>query len=213
MDRKSEIIKATLELASENGLAAVSMNQIAEKLGISKPALYKHFESREEIIKNMYSFLREEAKQNIAAGEINWDTISDKIPLEKILTQVVDGYRKLCTNPDMFQFYKIIMSQRTIDIAATEIMVMETKAMIDATKKLFYALQVKKIADFSDADAAALSFAMSVHSIIDLECDLNQLKSANNDAGKSIDKKMMKNFISEFSRIYGAKGVKTNGKK
>ena len=213
MDRKSEIIKATLELASEYGLAAVSMNQIAEKLGISKPALYKHFESREEIIKNMYSFLREQAKQNIAAGEINWDTISDKIPLEKILTQMVDGYRKLCTNPDMFQFYKIIMSQRTIDIAATEIMVMETKAMIDATKKLFYALQVKHIADFPDADAAALSFAMSVHSIIDLECDLNQLKNANSDVGKGIDKNIMKNFISEFCRLYGIKGVKTNGKK
>ena len=105
------------------------------------------------------------------------------------------------------------MSQRTIDIAATEIMVMETKAMIDATKKLFYALQVKKIADFPDSDAAAISFAMSVHSIIDLECDLNQLKNANNDAGKGIDKNMMKNFISEFCRLYGVKGVKTNGKK
>ena len=213
MDRKSEIIKATLELASENGLAAVSMNQIAEKLGISKPALYKHFNSREEIIKSMYSFLREQAKQNISAGEMNWDGLSDKIPLERILTKMVDGYRKLCTNPAMFIFYKIIMSQRTIDIAATEIMVMETKAMIDATKKLFYALQVKKIADFPDADTAALSFAMSVHSIIDLECDLNQLKNANKDAGKGIDKKMMKNFISEFCRLYGVKGVKTNGKK
>lgn len=213
MDRKSEIIKATLELASEYGLAAVSMNQIAEKLGISKPALYKHFESREEIIKTMYSFLREQAKQSIAAGEMNMDMLSGKIPLDKILTQMVDAYRNLCTNPEMFQFYKIIMSQRTIDVAATEIMVMETKAMIDATKKLFYALQVKGLADFPDADAAALSFAMSVHSIIDLECDLNQLKNANNDAGKSIDKNMMKNFISEFCRLYGVKGVKTNGKK
>ena len=213
MDRKSEIINATLELASENGLAAVSMNQIAEKLGISKPALYKHFESREEIIKTMYSFLREQAKQNIAAGEMNLDTLSDKIPLGKILTQMVEAYRSLCTNPAMFRFYKIIMSQRTIDIAATEIMVMETKAMIDATKKLFYALQVKKIADFPDPDAAAISFAMSVHSIIDLECDLNQLKNANSDAGKGIDKNIMKNFISEFCRLYGIKGVKTNGKK
>lgn len=213
MDRKSEIINATLELASENGLAAVSMNQIAEKLGISKPALYKHFESREEIIKTMYSFLREQAKQSIAVGEINWDTLSDKIPLEKVLTQMVEAYRSLCTNPAMFRFYKIIMSQRTIDIAATEIMVMETKAMIDATKKLFYALQVKKIADFPDPDAAAVSFAMSVHSIIDLECDLNQLKNANNDVGKGIDKNIMKNFISEFCRLYGIKGVKTNGKK
>ncbi len=213
MDRKSEIIKATLELASEYGLAAVSMNQIAEKLGISKPALYKHFESREEIIKTMYSFLREQAKQSIAAGEMNLDMLSDKVALEKILTQMVDAYRNICTNPEMFQFYKIIMSQRTIDVAATEIMVMETKAMIDATKKLFYALQVKGLADFLDADAAALSFAMSVHSIIDLECDLNQLKNANNDAGKSIDKNMMKNFISEFCRLYGVKGVKTSGKK
>ena len=212
MDRKSEIIKATLELASEYGLAAVSMNQIAEKLGISKPALYKHFESREEIIKTMYAFLREQAKQSIAGGEMNWDMLSDKIPLEKILTQMVDTYRNLCTNPVMFQFYKIIMSQRTIDIAATEIMVMETKAMIDATKKLFYALQVKHIAEFSDADAAAVSFAMSVHSIIDLECDLNQLKNANSDVGKGIDKNMMKNFINEFCRVYGVKGVKKNGK-
>ena len=213
MDRKSEIIKATLELASEYGLAAVSMNQIAEKLGISKPALYKHFESREEIIKTMYSFLREQAKQSIAAGEMNLDLLSDKVSLEKILTQMVDAYRNICTNPEMFQFYKIIMSQRTIDVAATEIMVMETKAMIDTTKKLFYALQVKGLAEFPDADAAALSFAMSVHSIIDLECDLNQLKNANNDAGKGIDKNMMKNFISEFCRIYGVKGVKANGKK
>ena len=212
MDRKSEIIKATLELASEYRLAAVSMNQIAEKLGISKPALYKHFESREEIIKTMYSFLREQAKQSIADGEMNWDMLSDKIPLEKILAQMVDTYRNLCTNPAMFQFYKIIMSQRTIDIAATEIMVMETKAMIDATKKLFYALQVKHIAEFPDADAAAVSFAMSVHSIINLECDLNQLKNANSDVGKGIDKNMMKNFINEFCRIYGVKGVKKNGK-
>ncbi len=213
MDRKSEIIKATLELASEYGLAAVSMNQIAEKLGISKPALYKHFESREEIIKTMYSFLREQAKQSIAAGEMNLDLLSDKVSLEKILTQMVAAYRNICTNPQMFQFYKIIMSQRTIDVTATEIMVMETSAMIDATKKLFYALQVKGIADFPDPDAAALSFAMSVHSIIDLECDLNQLKNANNDAGKGIDKNMMKNFISEFCRLYGVKGVKPNGTK
>ena len=213
MDRKSEIIKATLELASEYGLAAVSMNQIAEKLGISKPALYKHFESREEIIKTMYSILREQAKQGITNGEMNLDLLSDKVSLEKILTQMVNAYRNICTNPEMFQFYKIIMSQRTIDVAATEIMVMENKAMIDATKKLFYALQVKKIADFPDVDAAALSFAMSVHSIIDLEYDLNQLKNANNDAGKGIDKNMMKKFISEFCRLYGVKGVKRNGKK
>ncbi len=210
MDRKAEIINATLELASEYGLAAVSMNQIAEKLGITKPALYKHFASREEIIKAMYSFLRGQAKQNLSVGEINYDMLSKDMPLEKILTQMVESYRKLCTNSDMFRFYKIIMSQRTIDTAATEIMAMETKSMIDATKKLFYALQVKRIADFFDADAAAVSFAMVVHSIIDYECDLKQLEKENQEAENTSNKDMMQNFIKEFCRIYEckAKGVK-----
>ena len=210
MDRKAEIINATLELASEYGLAAVSMNQIAEKLGITKPALYKHFASREEIIKAMYSFLRGQAKQKLSVGEINYDMLSKDMPLEKILTQMVESYRNLCTNSDMFRFYKIIMSQRTIDTAATEIMVMETKSMIDATKKLFYALQIKRIADFYDADAAAVSFAMAVHSIIDYECDLKQLEKENQEAENTNNKDMMQNFIKEFCRIYEckAKGVK-----
>ena len=213
MDRKTEIILATLELASDNGLGTVSMNQIAEKIGISKPALYKHFTSREEIITALYAFLRENAKKSLSMGGANFDLINEKTPLEIILNQMVDSYRKLCTNPEMYRFYKIIMNQRSIDIAATEIMVMETRAMIDATKKLFYALQVKHMADFPDADAAAVSFAMSVHSIIDFECDLQQIESEQKGTCTGTEKNMMKNFINEFCRIYGAKGEKKNGKK
>ena len=42
MERKEEIILAALELASENGLQSVSMNQIAEKIRIKAPSLYNH---------------------------------------------------------------------------------------------------------------------------------------------------------------------------
>ena len=37
MNRKEEIIYATLELASEYGLKSVSLSQIADKIGIRKP--------------------------------------------------------------------------------------------------------------------------------------------------------------------------------
>lgn len=212
MDRKTEIIFAALELASENGLGTVSMNQIAEKIGISKPALYKHFESREEIVKALYSFLREKAKQNMASPAVNLEELLQKKSLSKILTTMVDSYRKICTEPDMFRFYKIIMSQRTIDKAATEIMLMETKTMIEATKNLFYVLQVKKLADFYDIDSAALTFAMSVSSIINYECDLMQINDATTDEGQisknKSDKNLMKNFIKEFCRVYEVKGEK-----
>ena len=52
-DRKNEIIKATLELAAENGLGTVSMQQIANKVGITKASLYNHFSSRDEIVEEM----------------------------------------------------------------------------------------------------------------------------------------------------------------
>ena len=58
MTRKEEIISATQELASEYGLKAVSLGQIADRVGIRKASLYNHFSSKEEIVGEMYSVLR-----------------------------------------------------------------------------------------------------------------------------------------------------------
>ena len=58
MERKEEIIQATLMLASKNGIDNVSMSQIATQLGIKKPSLYNHFRSKDEIVKAMYDYLR-----------------------------------------------------------------------------------------------------------------------------------------------------------
>jgi len=46
---KREILRAALELFSERGLAATSIRDIAAKSGYTNPALYKHFESKDEL--------------------------------------------------------------------------------------------------------------------------------------------------------------------
>lgn len=73
--RKKEIIMATLELAANKGLGNVSMNMIADKVGIKKPSLYNHFASKEELVEAMYQFLREEAKKNANVGAIDYTVI------------------------------------------------------------------------------------------------------------------------------------------
>lgn len=40
------------------------MSMIADKIGIKKPWLYKHFSSKDEIVEAMYQFLREQSKKN-----------------------------------------------------------------------------------------------------------------------------------------------------
>ncbi|MBE5970606.1 MAG: helix-turn-helix transcriptional regulator [Lachnospiraceae bacterium] len=197
-DRKKDIIEATLKLASAHGLGTVSMQQIANEVGISKASLYNHFSSRDEIVEAMYENLRAISKEKSGVGKVDYDSLASAKSLKEILSGAVNSYRKIVSDPNLLLFYKIIMSERSINTAAAEIMVKETKTMIDASKALFYALQVKGIADFKDADAAAFSFTMAVHSIINYEFDLKM-------SGAKTDKKMMTDFINEFCRIYAKK--------
>ena len=197
-DRKNEIIKATLELAAENGLGTVSMQQIASKVGITKASLYNHFSSRDEIVEEMYVVLRDMSKKKAAAGGIDYEKLGPNISLKNILMGAVSSYRSMVNDPDMFLFYKVIMSERTINNLAAEIMAKETETMINATKSLFYALEVKKIAHFDDPDSAAFSFAMTVHAILDYESDLKF-------SGLDNKQEMMSSFIEEFCRIYEKK--------
>lgn len=44
--------------------------------------------------------------------------------------------------------------------------------MIIATKQLFYAMEVQKLLHFQNADMSVLSFAMTVHRLMDYELDL-----------------------------------------
>ena len=196
-DRKEEILNATLDLAAENGLGTVSMQQIADRVGITKASLYNHFSSRNEIVNAMYERLRQVSRDKADIGKTDYDRLTGDLSLKDILTGAVSSYTRMVSEPHMFLFYRIIMSERTINREAAEIMAKEIKTMINTTKSLFYALQVKGIADFGNVDAAAVSFAMAVHAIIEYGFDLEQ-------AGLEQDWDMMRDYIEEFSRIYGA---------
>lgn len=198
MDRKTEIILATLELAAENGLRTVSMQQIADKVGIKKASVYNHFESREEIIEAMYEFLREQSK-NANSVNMDMEELFNNKSLKEILMLVVSSYQKMSTAPQMYMFYKIIMSERSMDRAAAEIMASETKKMIQATTMLFYGLAAKGFVEIKNIERAAFTFAMGVNSIINYECDLAQ-------TGSEDTKNTMETYIDEFVSVYGKEG-------
>ena len=170
--RKKEIIMATLELAANKGLGNVSMNMIADKVGIKKPSLYNHFASKEELVEAMYQFLREEAKKNANVGAIDYTVIfAGKSALE-ILRMMVGGYFHMNQQEHMLNFYKVIYSERNIQPMAAKILAEETEKMIIATKQLFYAMEVHKLLHFQNADMSAVSFAMTVQGLMDYELDL-----------------------------------------
>ncbi|MFI6057549.1 TetR/AcrR family transcriptional regulator [Streptomyces sp. NPDC051286] len=54
-DTKAEIRKVAIELFTEQGYEATSLREIAERLGITKAALYYHFSSKEDIVRSQFT--------------------------------------------------------------------------------------------------------------------------------------------------------------
>lgn len=196
MASKESILMATLELASENGLGAVSLSQIAKKVGIQKASLYSHFSSKDEIIDSLYNYLRTKARSKVVLGEIDYgELVKGKSAIE-VLRYAINSYQTINEDSDMKLFYRFIMSERPFHGEAAKIMVAETEKMILATKQLFYAMQVQQVMHFSNVDMAALSFAMSVHSIMNY---IEDKRTAGMDDGEN----MLGEFIEDFCKVYG----------
>ena len=169
--RKEEIVLATLELAAEKGLANVSMSMIAEKIGIKKPSIYKHFDSKDEIVEAMYQYLRKQAKIKANIKPVDYSTLFTGKTAFEVLQVLVYGYIRMNQQEEMLNFYKVIYSERSIQPMAAKIVAEETGRMILATKQLFYAMEVHKVLHFENPDMSAVSFAMTIHGLMDYELD------------------------------------------
>jgi AcrR family transcriptional regulator len=59
MNTKEKIIRASIELFLTKGFENVSLNQIAVEVGISKPAIYYHYENKDSLIFAIYDYFND----------------------------------------------------------------------------------------------------------------------------------------------------------
>lgn len=81
-DTRQRIQTAARELFRAKGVRQTSLQEIAERLGITKPALYYHFGSREELIRSIVQPLIEEMDAQIGELE-NRDHVDPRALLEE----------------------------------------------------------------------------------------------------------------------------------
>lgn len=68
-DTRERIQDVARELFAQQGVQRTSLRDIADKLGITKPALYYHFTSREELIRSIVQPLIDDGEQFVADQE------------------------------------------------------------------------------------------------------------------------------------------------
>lgn len=84
-ERKKDIVKATLELIGEKGIESLRTSQIAEKVGFSEAALYKHFSNKKEVVKATIQTAGSELIKSLKNSIENAETEKELVKLRTVL--------------------------------------------------------------------------------------------------------------------------------
>ena len=76
---RDEILAATQQLIADRGFAALAMDELAARVGISKPTLYNQFPTREDLLAAMIARLIRDLFTAAAVGEP-----TDRSPLQQL---------------------------------------------------------------------------------------------------------------------------------
>lgn len=94
--RQQEIIDISISLIADRGIQNLTMKNIAAAVGISEPAIYRHFRNKFDIIEAVL-----DAFSAIASDVLDSAEVAECSALEKIELFLMDRYRRCTAHPEM----------------------------------------------------------------------------------------------------------------
>jgi len=94
--RQQEIIDAAISIIATRGYQELTTKHIAEAVGVSEAALYRHFVSKSDLIHKILEYFQKVAHE--AMGDIQ-NTVAD--PIEQVKAFVMNRYIMFSHNPDL----------------------------------------------------------------------------------------------------------------
>ena len=93
METREKIVRAAYDVSAEYGYEKSSLGKIANELGITRPALYYHFKSKEDLFLAVYNSIDPVADLDISELLESSDAIHYRHCLEDLLRGVVSHFR------------------------------------------------------------------------------------------------------------------------
>ncbi len=94
--RQQDIINAAINIIARQGYQELTTKRLAEVVGVSEAALYRHFESKTDLIHKILEYFQSLAHQ--AMGSIHSEI---KDPLQQVKAFVLNRYKLFIENPDL----------------------------------------------------------------------------------------------------------------
>lgn len=116
-DKRTAILKATMELITEHGFHATPMSMIAKHAGVAAGTIYNYFPSKEVLINLLYGELRQKMEHALIRNESSSGNIR-----ERFFLLYRNLYQYFISNPEEFKFLEqyanspLILQNRTEEV-------------------------------------------------------------------------------------------------
>lgn len=93
--RRAEILQHAMDVVQESGLAALTMKEVARRVGFTEPAVYRYFPAKQALLEGLAERLRE-----MLLGDARAIAAQDDVPVSDRLEQVLRHHIDLVIRTD-----------------------------------------------------------------------------------------------------------------
>lgn len=104
---KEKILDVSIDLFAQKGFKDVTVREIAEAVGIKASSLYKHYESKEDILESIFVMFKEKIGQTVFPKEELRQYINTISP-ERYLNESFDKFKQVMWALEVVKIAKII---------------------------------------------------------------------------------------------------------
>ncbi len=104
---KEKILYASIDLFAQKGFREVSVRELAAAVGIKASSLYKHFESKEDILDHIFMLFRERMAQTVLEKEELKGNVHIISP-EDFFKESFERFKQVMWQPEIVKISKII---------------------------------------------------------------------------------------------------------
>ena len=190
---RERILASALKLFSEKGYAGVSVDQIAEAVGIKGPALYNHFKGKESILNALGDVVEHHYQAYIAkSGE----ELQNAETLEDVITLSLEQFSFLLQDPLMVRIRRMVYmeqfrSPRFAELASYHLF----QGQYELYRGIFEALIAKGLLRQEDPAMLALHYVSPVSVLMQLSDRETEKRSA--------VLKQIQAHVADFMNLYG----------
>lgn len=99
-EKKQQIFKAAVDLFLDKGFDGTSMDEVAERAGVSKQTVYSHFNSKEDLFSHCIS-------HKCISYEMSPEFIDPEEPCEDMLRRTAHRFSRLLLSPEAIRVKRI----------------------------------------------------------------------------------------------------------